>query len=71
MEDIIKAIRNDPQIGTGSCSVIDECFSDEELVEFINEFHPDENDVDVIIEALRDHDDRVLAHERELFSWIS
>lgn len=32
-QELIEAIRADSVVGIGSCSVIDECFSDEELVE--------------------------------------
>jgi hypothetical protein len=28
----VHAVRNHPEIGVGTCSVIDECYSDEELV---------------------------------------
>jgi hypothetical protein len=31
--DMIEAIRNHPAFGRGSCSVIDECYSDTELAE--------------------------------------
>lgn len=33
----VKAIRNDPKVGRGSLSDIDECFSDQELIKLLNE----------------------------------
>jgi hypothetical protein len=32
----VVAIRKDPQVGCGSCSVIDECWTDRELVEHLD-----------------------------------
>ena len=32
-EEAIRLIRSDPTIGEGSCSVIDECYDDEDLIE--------------------------------------
>ena len=37
MDERIEAIRNDVMVGRGSCSSIDECYSDSELLEFIND----------------------------------
>jgi hypothetical protein len=37
-EDLIQAIRAHPDFGLGSCSVIDECYSDEELVEHFGSY---------------------------------
>lgn len=31
LEEMVGAIRQDPEVGLGSCSVIDECFTDDEL----------------------------------------
>ena len=33
LEDSLKAIRNDERIGNGTCSMIDECMDDEEIIE--------------------------------------
>jgi len=33
MQDIVKAIREDKMVGRGSCSTIDEAYTDEELIE--------------------------------------
>jgi hypothetical protein len=30
---MLEAIRNDPKIGRGSCSMVDECMEDEEILE--------------------------------------
>lgn len=32
---LIAAVRADPTVGRGSCSVIDECFTDNELLAFL------------------------------------
>jgi hypothetical protein len=32
-DEIVAAIRNDRLVGRGTCSVIDECYTDDELVE--------------------------------------
>jgi len=40
MEDIdprVKAIRDNKLVGAGSCSVVDECMSDEEVIDELNE----------------------------------
>ena len=37
MEKMITAIRNDKTVGIGSCSVIDECYTDAELSEALTE----------------------------------
>lgn len=33
--DMVEAIRADTIVGRGSCSPVDECFTDDELVEFL------------------------------------
>lgn len=33
----IEAIRNHPKVGRGSCTAIDECFTDEELIQGLDE----------------------------------
>jgi len=33
----IEAIRNDKVIGRGTCTLIDECFEDQELIEYLDE----------------------------------
>ncbi len=35
----VKAIRADLRVGRGSCSSIDECWEDQELIEAMNEAH--------------------------------
>lgn len=35
-DERVKAIREDDLVGEGSCSVIDECWSDTELIETLN-----------------------------------
>jgi hypothetical protein len=37
MNELIKAIRDDVMVGRGTCSSIDECYSDSELLELIDE----------------------------------
>ena len=37
MDKRIEAIRNDAMVGRGSCSSLDECYSDSELLELISE----------------------------------
>ena len=37
MDDCIKAIRNDALVGRGTCSTIDECYSDSDLHEYLAE----------------------------------
>ena len=37
MDELVKAIRNDVMVGRGTCSSIDECYSDSELHELIGE----------------------------------
>lgn len=34
-EEVLRAIRNHPEIGEGSCASIDECYSDSELLDEI------------------------------------
>lgn len=36
-ETIIHAVRNHPVIGRGTCSYIDECWTDEEIMHHIND----------------------------------
>lgn len=36
VDEIIKAIRNHPQLGRGSCHPWDECYTDQELAELLN-----------------------------------
>lgn len=36
-EDIIRAIRNDGDVGRGSGSIFDDCYDDEALVEYFGE----------------------------------
>ena len=36
-EAMMEAVRSHPKIGRGSCSTIDECFSDKELIEALQE----------------------------------
>ena len=36
MDERVKAIREDSKVGKGSCSRIDECFSDNELIEALD-----------------------------------
>lgn len=36
VEKAIEAIRNHPEMGIGSCSVVDECYSDQELAVLIS-----------------------------------
>ena len=35
-QEIVDTIRNDPKVGKGSCSVFDECYTDEEIVEYFS-----------------------------------
>ena len=37
MDERIEAIRNDAMVGRGSCSSVDECYSDSELLELFSE----------------------------------
>ena len=37
MQEMIAAVRADVKVGRGSCSVIDECYSDRELAEALTE----------------------------------
>lgn len=37
MQEMIAAVRSDTKVGRGSCSVIDECYSDRELTEALTE----------------------------------
>ena len=37
MSDLIKAIRDNDRIGAGSCSVVDECYSNEEIAIVLEE----------------------------------
>ena len=37
MNDLVKAIRNDPLVGNGTCSCIDECLGDGEIAEALKE----------------------------------
>lgn len=37
MQEMIAAVRADVKVGRGSCSVIDECYSDHELAEVFTE----------------------------------
>lgn len=37
MQEMIAAVRADVKVGRGSCSVIDECYSDRELAEVFTE----------------------------------
>jgi len=37
MHECIKAIRNDALVGRGTCSIIDECYGDSELHEYLTE----------------------------------
>jgi len=44
--DIIEAIRSHPEFGRGTCSVIDECYSDNDLIiEFAFEGRDDEGNL--------------------------
>jgi hypothetical protein len=36
-EQMIEAVRKDPNVGRGSCASIDECYTDEELWEVIKD----------------------------------
>lgn len=36
-QKMIDAIRNDPKIGRGTCSMVDECMTDEEILEELRE----------------------------------
>lgn len=43
-QKMVDAVRADPKIGRGTCSTIDECYTDEEVVEVIRrENIPDAN----------------------------
>jgi hypothetical protein len=37
VDDRVKAIRDDKKVGRGTCTTIDECYSDEELIAELNE----------------------------------
>ncbi len=57
MSEIIKdpriiAIRGNPRVGHGSCSVIDECYDDQELIEILDEKEI-RNPIDAIRLALK------------------
>jgi hypothetical protein len=36
MKSLIQAIRNDKLVGRGTCSSVDECFGDDELLHLLN-----------------------------------
>lgn len=37
MKELIEAVRKDPVVGRGSCSSIDECWSDSDLEQYLRE----------------------------------
>ena len=37
MEKFIKVVREDEEVGLGSCSFIDECWEDKDIVEYLQE----------------------------------
>jgi hypothetical protein len=37
MDDRVKAIRADEKVGRGTCAMIDECYTDEELIRELDE----------------------------------
>ena len=39
MIDRVAAIRNHPRVGRGTCTVVDECYEDRELVESLDEWN--------------------------------
>lgn len=60
-KEMIAAVRNDVKVGRGSCSVIDECYSDRELAEALAD--ADINTVKGAVEWARDVE--ALFRERE------
>lgn len=46
-QEMIAAVRSDVKVGRGSCSVIDECYSDRELVDALADA-----DIDTVREAV-------------------
>lgn len=48
MQDIVKAIRADKIIGSGTCSTIDEAYTDDELIELLVE-----NDITTVTQAIK------------------
>jgi hypothetical protein len=49
---IIKLVREHPKLGRGSCSTYDECYDDPELAAYIEEFHFDGTDEEVLAELI-------------------
>lgn len=37
MDTRVKAVREDPEVGKGSCSTFDECYTDEELSAWLDD----------------------------------
>jgi len=37
MSKLIEAIRNDKRVGRGSCTYIDECYDDKDIVEYLKD----------------------------------
>jgi len=35
-QEVVDTIRNDSRVGKGSCSVWDECYSDQELIKYFH-----------------------------------
>ena len=55
MDKRVKAIREDKRIGRGTCSTIDECYDDSDLIELLDEY-----DVKYPIDAVK----WAIVHER-------
>lgn len=56
MDARVKAVRADEKVGNGSCSWIDECMSDEELIAWLDE-RGAKTPAAAVKAARRDHDD--------------
>ena len=66
--DTIKAVKADATIGDGSCSWVNECLTDEELINLIISLKVENKPTHEIIKALKEHVKRIDDIEREIAS---